>query len=55
MKKYYIIPSFITRIKSSCLISQRKRWVFRFFGLSRVSLKEAIAEGLVFGISRSSW
>lgn len=43
------------RIKNRCWKSGRPRGYFRFFGLSRNSLREMAHQGLIPGLQKSSW
>jgi small subunit ribosomal protein S14 len=43
------------RIKNRCLITHRGQSVYRFFKLSRISLKEFVGKNYFLGIGRSSW
>jgi|SRR6185312_13902495 len=43
------------RIKNRCLITNRSQSVYRFFGLSRISVKEFVANNRINAITKSSW
>ena len=43
------------RIKNRCLITNRGQSVYRFFKLSRISLKEFIGNNRFVSITKSSW
>ena len=47
--------SSITRVKNRCILTGRGRGVFRYFGLSRISLRELASKGLVPGLIKKSW
>lgn len=44
-----------TRVRNRCALTGRGRGVYRRFGLSRIKLREGAMEGLVPGVSKSSW
>lgn len=43
------------RVRSRCAISGRARAVYRFFGISRIALREEAMRGHLPGVTRSSW
>jgi len=43
------------RIKNRCLITNRGQSVYRFFHLSRITLKEFVGLNRLPGIRKSSW
>lgn len=43
-----------TRIRNRCLITQRAGSVFRYFRLSRITLKELASRGSLAGVRKSS-
>lgn len=43
------------QIKNRCVISSRSRGVYRFFKLSRIKLREYALQGVLYGITKSSW
>jgi len=44
-----------TRLHNRCLITGRPKGYFRDFGLSRHCIREMAQEGLLPGITKSSW
>jgi small subunit ribosomal protein S14 len=44
-----------TRVRNRCWRTGRPRGYFRFFGLSRNSLREMAHQGLIPGLTKSSW
>jgi small subunit ribosomal protein S14 len=44
-----------TRLKNRCLITNRGQSVYRFFHLSRITLKEFVGLNYLPGIRKSSW
>ena len=44
-----------TRIRNRCWINVRPRGVFRDFGISRHVLREMAHQGLLPGVTKSSW
>ena len=47
--------SAVVRLHKRCLLTGRPRGVFRDFGLSRHILREMAHEGVLPGITKSSW
>jgi len=43
------------RIKNRCLVTNRGQSIYRFFKLSRISLKEYVSLNYFSGVTRSSW
>ena len=43
------------RIKNRCTLSGRGKAVYRFCRLSRIRFRELAAQGLLLGVSKSSW
>ena len=43
------------RIKNRCVLTGRGKAVYRFFRLSRIAFRELAAQGLLLGVSKSSW
>jgi small subunit ribosomal protein S14 len=43
------------RVRNRCAISGRSRGYHRWFGLSRIQLREMISFGEVPGVTKSSW
>ena len=43
------------RIKSRCILTGRGKAVYRFCRLSRIRFRELAAQGLLHGVSKSSW
>lgn len=43
------------RIRNRCVVSGRPRGYYRKFALSRVALRELASNGLVPGVTKSSW
>ena len=44
-----------TRIRNRCMITGRARGVYRKFNISRIMLREMVADGLVPGVRKASW
>ena len=47
--------SAMSRVRTRCEITGRPRGVYKKFGLSRNKLRELAGEGLVPGLTKSSW
>ena len=43
------------RIRNRCEVSGRSRAVYRRFKLSRIILRDMVSQGLVPGVTKSSW
>ena len=43
------------RVKNRCILTGRGRAVYRFCRLSRIRFRELAAQGLLLGVSKSSW
>ena len=43
------------RVRSRCIITGRSRGVYRRFGLSRISIREMVNNGLIPGVKKASW
>ena len=43
------------RIRNRCNLTGRPRGVYRRFGLSRISLREMVNNGLIPGVRKASW
>ena len=43
------------RIKNRCVLTGRGKAVYRFCRLSRIRFRELAAQGLLLGVSKSSW
>ena len=43
------------RLRNRCNLTGRSRGVYRRFGLSRISLREMVNNGLIPGLSKASW
>ena len=43
------------RIKNRCLVTHRGQSVYRFFGLTRIALKEFVSFNRIGAITKSSW
>ncbi len=43
------------RVRNRCAITGRSRGYHRWFGLSRIQLREMIAFGEIPGVTKSSW
>lgn len=43
------------RLKNRCISTGRGRAVYRFCRLSRIRFRELAAQGLLLGVSKSSW
>ena len=43
------------RIKNRCILTGRGKAVYSFYRLSRIAFRELAAQGLLLGVSKSSW
>ncbi len=43
------------RIRNRCVVSGRPRGYYRKFALSRIALRDLASQGLVPGVTKSSW
>ena len=43
------------RVRNRCNLTGRPRGVYRRFGLSRISLREMVNNGLIPGVKKASW
>lgn len=43
------------RLHNRCIITGRPRAVYRFFGLSRIKMRELALAGKLPGVSKASW
>ena len=43
------------RLKNRCQVSSRPRGYVRFFGLSRIALRDMALEGKIPGLRKASW
>ena len=43
------------RVVNRCLVSGRRHGVIRKYGVSRLSFREAALQGLIPGVTKSSW
>lgn len=44
-----------TRIRNRCMITGRARGNYRKFNISRIMLREMVADGLLPGVRKASW
>nr|UXD06471.1 ribosomal protein S14 [Eutreptiella sp. CCMP1594] len=44
-----------SRLHNRCIVTGRPKGYYRFFGLSRHVLREMAHEGLLPGVTKSSW
>jgi len=44
-----------TRIRNRCALTGRARGNYRKFGISRLMLRELASQGLIPGVTKSSW
>lgn len=44
-----------TRIRNRCMVTGRPRAYYRKFGLARVMLRELANDGMIPGVTKSSW
>lgn len=44
-----------TRIRNRCILTGRGRGVYSYFRLSRIALRYLASQGLLSGITKSSW
>ncbi len=45
----------MTRVRNRCVLTGRSRGYYRFFGVSRILLREMISSGLIPGARKASW
>lgn len=45
----------LVKIKNRCVLSGRSKSVFRFYKISRICFRELASNGLISGVSKSSW
>ena len=45
----------VTRIRNRCIITGRGRGVYRLFHLSRIKIRDLIAQNKIPGLRKSSW
>ena len=43
------------RVRNRCNLTGRPRGVYRRFGLSRISIREMVNNGLIPGVRKASW
>ena len=43
------------RVRNRCNLTGRPRGVYRRFGLSRISMREMVNNGLIPGVKKASW
>ena len=43
------------RVRNRCNLTGRPRGVYRRFGLSRISMREMVNNGLIPGVRKASW
>ena len=43
------------RVRNRCNLTGRPRSYYRRFGLSRISLREMVSNGLIPGVTKASW
>ncbi len=48
-------PEFPTRIYNRCTLCNRRHGYMRFFGICRICFRELATEGLIPGLTKSSW
>jgi small subunit ribosomal protein S14 len=48
-------PRFPTRIYNRCTLCGRRHGYMRFFGICRICFRELANEGLIPGVTKSSW
>lgn len=48
-------PEFPTRIYNRCTLCNRRHGYMRFFGICRICFRELACEGLIPGVTKSSW
>jgi small subunit ribosomal protein S14 len=44
-----------TRLRNRCIVSGRPRGYYRKLGLSRIALRDLASQGLIPGMTKSSW
>ena len=44
-----------TRLHNRCLLTGRSRSIYRYFGLSRIKMRELALSGKLPGVSKASW
>ncbi len=47
--------AFKTRLRNRCSVSGRPRGNYRKFGLSRIAFRDLASNGLIPGVTKSSW
>jgi small subunit ribosomal protein S14 len=47
--------SSFTRIRNRCSITGRPRGYYRYFGISRITLREMALSGCLAGVTKASW
>ena len=48
-------PKFPTRVYNRCEVTGRRHGYMRYFRMSRIQFRRLAAEGLLPGVSKSSW
>ncbi len=54
-KKFHKNMPFAVKPRNRCIVTTRAGSVFRFFKLSRITLKDFASRGVLTGVSKSSW
>lgn len=52
---FFLYKNSISRFHNFCTVTGRSRGIVRFFGLSRLTLRELAQKGAVPGLKRSNW
>jgi small subunit ribosomal protein S14 len=48
-------PKFSTRVYNRCKVTGRRHGFIRFFGMSRIVFRKLASQGLLPGVTKSSW
>lgn len=48
-------PKFSTRVYNRCQVTGRRHGFMRFFGMSRIVFRKLASQGLLPGVTKSSW
>lgn len=48
-------PKYSTRVYNRCSITGRRHGFMRFFGVSRIVFRKLASQGLLPGVTKSSW
>ncbi len=48
-------PEFAVRVYNRCQITGRRHGYMRFFGMSRIMFRKLASQGMIPGVTKSSW